>query len=402
MPLERFRNNPNNEYILTEEGNLQSREVAKKYIYDKDRDKYQKPFGAYIVHHIDGETFNNSIKNLYICTKEEHDWIHGEQIRKKRKFENSKQIDIFLINKRAEGNKKLTFPEKREIILQEATLTKERREKLYWETKAKQEKRLVEERKISLQEEKRKEEKEKYEKLQEEKRKIERKEEEKRKRLFKEEQMRREEKERRDTERRKKKKRRIIGGILGIILIILGIILFYPDNKKEENSENNLETIIQSFNGIDWYAQGDSSPIVRDFCTKVCSPWILNSYSIDIRVKIIDCDCGAGRWFDYKSNELKEISLEQYQRGVQDYQNNLLIVQNNGSRIRIANNQDKDISVNVMYRLYSSILGVDITEVETFKISANSEKTFNPYKYASFGCTDEICNLEIKSYLEIK
>ncbi len=100
MGLKRFENNPNNEYIINEEGDLQSRVVAEKYIFNKNREKYLKPFGFYKVHHINGDTFNNSIQNLYICTKKEHNTIHGEQIRRKKKFKNSKEIEEFLKHRR--------------------------------------------------------------------------------------------------------------------------------------------------------------------------------------------------------------------------------------------------------------------------------------------------------------
>lgn len=102
MVLKKFDNNPNHEYIYNERGKSQSREIAEKYIYNKNKDKYLKPFNEYKVHHIDGDTFNNSIKNLYICTEEEHHLIHGEQKKRRMKFKTSNEIDFFLNNRMVE------------------------------------------------------------------------------------------------------------------------------------------------------------------------------------------------------------------------------------------------------------------------------------------------------------
>ena len=91
-----------------------SRQIAHKEIYLKDRDKYPLSFREYVVHHIDTEKNNNSVKNLYLCTQKEHELIHSYQKENKTKFKSAKEIDIFLINKRAEGNTKIDEFEKKD------------------------------------------------------------------------------------------------------------------------------------------------------------------------------------------------------------------------------------------------------------------------------------------------
>ncbi|MCX6741838.1 MAG: HNH endonuclease [Candidatus Pacearchaeota archaeon] len=84
-------------YLLDEEGNQISRRVAYNYIYLKHKDKYPLNWKHdYVVHHVDGETFNNSVKNLYICTQAEHNLIHQEQKARLRKFFDTSEIDYFL------------------------------------------------------------------------------------------------------------------------------------------------------------------------------------------------------------------------------------------------------------------------------------------------------------------
>lgn len=95
--LKTWPNNPNNVYVIgTDENKPRSREIAKKYIYDLHRDKYPRPFNSYVVHHINGKTLNDSPENLYICTQEEHNKIHREQIKNRKKFQSSLELDNFL------------------------------------------------------------------------------------------------------------------------------------------------------------------------------------------------------------------------------------------------------------------------------------------------------------------
>jgi len=56
---------------------LTHRLVAYKNIYLKNREKYPLPFSKYQVHHRDFNKRNNSIENLEIYTKEEHECLHG-------------------------------------------------------------------------------------------------------------------------------------------------------------------------------------------------------------------------------------------------------------------------------------------------------------------------------------
>jgi hypothetical protein len=53
------------------------RQIAYREIYLKNRNIYPLPFSKYIIHHKDLNKKNNSIDNLQIVTKEEHNKIHG-------------------------------------------------------------------------------------------------------------------------------------------------------------------------------------------------------------------------------------------------------------------------------------------------------------------------------------
>lgn len=88
----------NNGYIEgeVEHSGLISRKIAYNSIYLKNRDKYPLYFKKYVIHHIDSDKLNNSIKNLYICTQEQHEKIHDEQKRRMKRFTNSSEIDNFL------------------------------------------------------------------------------------------------------------------------------------------------------------------------------------------------------------------------------------------------------------------------------------------------------------------
>jgi predicted nucleic acid-binding Zn ribbon protein len=89
---------------------LISRKVAYEQIYLKNRDKYPLRFSQYIIHHINGEKLNNSITNLYICTTKEHNQIHNEQIKNKKRFKSSNEINSFLKSRVPEGQKILNLP----------------------------------------------------------------------------------------------------------------------------------------------------------------------------------------------------------------------------------------------------------------------------------------------------
>lgn len=53
------------------------RQIAYHEIYLKHKAMYPFPFSEYVVHHQDGDKQNNSIKNLIILTREEHNYVHG-------------------------------------------------------------------------------------------------------------------------------------------------------------------------------------------------------------------------------------------------------------------------------------------------------------------------------------
>lgn len=95
-PLKKEENNPIKEEILEEEGKKLSRDIARKYIYVRNKEKYPLPFEEYKIYHIDGKLFNDSVNNLYLCTKEQRNALYAEQLRRKKPFESSKEIDLFL------------------------------------------------------------------------------------------------------------------------------------------------------------------------------------------------------------------------------------------------------------------------------------------------------------------
>jgi len=70
-------------YIRNGDGGLTSRDIAKKYIYLPNKEKFQEEFTKYVVHHRDMGKFNNSIKNLLILKQEQHHRIHYGGMTKK-------------------------------------------------------------------------------------------------------------------------------------------------------------------------------------------------------------------------------------------------------------------------------------------------------------------------------
>lgn len=80
---------------LIEEEKL-SREIARKYIYNRNRERYPLPFEEYKIYHIDGKLFNDSPNNIYLCTNEQRKELYEEQIRRGKHFESAKEIDLFL------------------------------------------------------------------------------------------------------------------------------------------------------------------------------------------------------------------------------------------------------------------------------------------------------------------
>lgn len=52
---------------------------ARECIYDFHREEYDLPFEQYEVHHINGDTLDNDLRNLQIIKKEDHEKIHGRK-----------------------------------------------------------------------------------------------------------------------------------------------------------------------------------------------------------------------------------------------------------------------------------------------------------------------------------
>ena len=72
------------------------RQIAYSEIYLKYPKKYPKKFSEYVIHHINGDKEDFSVRNLYLCSMEEHNVIHKEQKRVLKKFETKKQLDDFI------------------------------------------------------------------------------------------------------------------------------------------------------------------------------------------------------------------------------------------------------------------------------------------------------------------
>lgn len=52
---------------------------AKKYLYERDREKYPFNFSDYEVHHIDGDKFNFDTDNLLVVLREDHTKIEASR-----------------------------------------------------------------------------------------------------------------------------------------------------------------------------------------------------------------------------------------------------------------------------------------------------------------------------------
>lgn len=85
------------------------RQIAWREIYLKNRKKYPKKFSEYVVHHINTNKEDFSVRNLYICTKEEHNAIHEEQKKNLKKFKSKKELDEFLKKWNNKRQKKLDY-----------------------------------------------------------------------------------------------------------------------------------------------------------------------------------------------------------------------------------------------------------------------------------------------------
>jgi hypothetical protein len=96
MSNKKEEKSPIKEEILEEEGKKLSRDIARKHIYVKNKSRYPLPFEEYKIYHIDGKLFNDAPENLYLCTKEQRNALYAEQLRRKKPFTSSMEIDLFL------------------------------------------------------------------------------------------------------------------------------------------------------------------------------------------------------------------------------------------------------------------------------------------------------------------
>ena len=92
-----------------EHSNLIHRQIAYSEIYLKNRKKYPKKFSEYVVHHINTNKEDFSVRNLYLCSKEEHNAIHEEQKKNLKRFKTKKELDEFLEVWNDRRQKKLNY-----------------------------------------------------------------------------------------------------------------------------------------------------------------------------------------------------------------------------------------------------------------------------------------------------
>lgn len=76
-----------------------------------------------------------------------------------------------------------------------------------------------------------------------------------------------------------------------------------------------------------------------------------------------------------------------------------LIIEGSTTAVIITNNQDKNVSLNVTYGIYSNWFGIDSITSQVFDVEANSNKMFKVYN--NDGCYNEhYCSVSIISYGE--
>jgi len=111
-----LRGNPNIPQLI-------SRQVAEQKIFNKHRKYFAKPFAVenYIVHHINTEKLDNSVKNLFICTQEEHSRIHSHQKENRKKFKTKKRLLMFLGHLKGYSSEELKTAEQIIAVISEKT-----------------------------------------------------------------------------------------------------------------------------------------------------------------------------------------------------------------------------------------------------------------------------------------
>lgn len=75
------------------------------------------------------------------------------------------------------------------------------------------------------------------------------------------------------------------------------------------------------------------------------------------------------------------------------------IVEGSKTDVIITNNLERNISLNVTYRIYSTWFGADYTQSKVFNVGANTQQTFKVYD--NVGCSSSPCSVIIVSYNEI-
>lgn len=385
--LKTWGNNPNHKYIIDEEGRQQSREIAKKYIYLKNGDKYSLPFSKYVVHHIDGETFNDSVKNLYICTEEQHMAIHQEQISRMKKFANSSELDYFLKSKGIKGPTPLLPIKKRNI---EEPIPKLKPKKPKEEPKPIFPIRTTEE-------------SEEYWKEREE------------------------EIERMNSENPPKlpkpvpkpvKTKEIVWFIIFIFILVIGSWQLNSYlNKPETLPEPQIEIkthieLINSNYSCSELELNKRPAFCKDVCKKLAGKYIEHICTGD---KGVYCRCKIETKEYLPVKEEKDIEIieeaiqpEETQITPPEEENTSpasipevkpIVVEGSNTDIIIKNNQGKSISLNVNYRIYSRWFGADYQESKVFDVGANSQQSFKVYN--NDGCSTAPCSVSIISYEEV-
>lgn len=76
-----------------------------------------------------------------------------------------------------------------------------------------------------------------------------------------------------------------------------------------------------------------------------------------------------------------------------------IVVTGSKTEVIIKNNQQKAISLNVTYKIYSRWFGKDSTESKVFEINAGEEKSFKVYN--NDGCNTAPCSISILNFEEV-
>ncbi len=338
--------------------NAWHRKVAYHKIYLKNRKKYKLPFSKYEIHHIDGDKKNNLIGNLALLTTEEHIDLHQ------------------IIDKKGKGD--LTWKEACSDAWYEFTIEKEaKREREYLESLESQEevyKYLLKKAGVEFEEgsigllmdEDEEFIKEVLTFYRVTGRKITKKEvneivgnKEEFKNIIKEQ------------EEKKKKK------------VEEEMLRRYNTKKKEvqERHKNNLEKPIKT--------------------SKEKKRGWKKYFFIGIIVLVIILIGYFALNNENKRDAIKNYPKENPNINLIPEQPKVepIIVTGSKTDVIIKNNQQKSVSLNVTYRIYSNWFGKDSTESSIFEIEAGEEKSFKVYN--NDGCSTAPCSVSIINFKEV-